>query len=343
MKPWSDGDPPARYREAAAPRRKHRVRADVPMARTDRRRAGLAGRCATTWNRSTPSAAGSVRNTDQALRSFATFLHQHHPEITLDQVARTRGGYKPWLAAARATTAGVERDPRAPARDAAVFFVRIDEWGWDEAQPGYRCSQRPAPPDHPLPKALGDPTAAKLLLRPPTTVLVRVCVEVLLRTGLRVSECVALPADAVVCSARCPVHVPVGKLRDDRYLRCTRPGRPHRHLPEHLRRPGQPAALPRSGAPPTNSVTRILNHAAGRPGSATSTTSCASATGDQSRHEHRGGRRHVGHYSLDMTLRYVRSRTGPSPMSTSRSPKVDALYAQAGCRLTPSANMIWLS
>jgi integrase len=49
--------------------------------------------------------------------------------------------------------------------------------------------------------------------------LVRVAVEVLLRTGLRVSEFTALRADAVVLiGAAHWLHVPVGKLPEDRYL-----------------------------------------------------------------------------------------------------------------------------
>lgn len=51
------------------------------------------------------------------------------------------------------------------------------------------------------------------------SVVVRVTVEVLLRTGLRVSEFTSLPADAVVQIGAAPwLHVPVGKLREDRYL-----------------------------------------------------------------------------------------------------------------------------
>ena len=44
---------------------------------------------------------GSVKNTDQALRSFGTFLVEHHPEvIRLNDVTRSHiEGYKPWLAA----------------------------------------------------------------------------------------------------------------------------------------------------------------------------------------------------------------------------------------------------
>ena len=47
----------------------------------------------------------------------------------------------------------------------------------------------------------------------------RVTVEMLLRTGLRVSEYTCLRADAVVQIGAGPwLHVPVGKLREDRYL-----------------------------------------------------------------------------------------------------------------------------
>jgi len=44
---------------------------------------------------------GSVRNTDQALRSFAGFLLEHAPDVTeLSQVSRRHiEDYKPWLAA----------------------------------------------------------------------------------------------------------------------------------------------------------------------------------------------------------------------------------------------------
>jgi site-specific recombinase XerD len=75
--------------------------------------------------------------------------------------------------------------------------------------------------DHPLPKALDDAAAAKLLhaAQAAPRMLVRVAVEVLLRTGLRVSEFTALRADAVVLiGAAHWLHAPVGKLPEDRYL-----------------------------------------------------------------------------------------------------------------------------
>ena len=75
--------------------------------------------------------------------------------------------------------------------------------------------------DHPLPRALDDASAAKLLraAQADKRLLVRVTVEMLLRTGLRVSEYTSLRADAVVQIGAGPwLHVPVGKLREDRYL-----------------------------------------------------------------------------------------------------------------------------
>ena len=149
-----------------------------------------------------------------------------------------------------------------------MFFVRIDEWGWDQAParvpmfPGDlpRC-------DHPLPKALDDAAAAKLLrsARTQKRLLVRVTVEVLLRTGLRISEFTGLRADAVVQIGAGPwLHVPVGKLHEDRYL----PLHPQlveliddyrtRQVP-----PDHPLLLPRENgrALDRHTVTRFINKA----------------------------------------------------------------------------------
>ena len=103
-----------------------------------------------------------------------------------------------------------------------MFFIRIDEWGWDEAPPRVPMFTGDLPrTDHPLPKALDDASAARLLraAQNDKRLLVRVTVEMLLRTGLRVSEYTSLRADAVVQIGAGPwLHVPVGKLREDRYL-----------------------------------------------------------------------------------------------------------------------------
>ena len=95
--------------------------------------------------------------------------------------------------------------------------------------------------------------------------LIRVTVEMLLRTGLRVSEFTGLTADAVVLIGAGPsLHIPVGKLREDRYL----PLHPQlaaliddyraAHVP-----PGHPLLLPRENgrALDRHTVTRMINRA----------------------------------------------------------------------------------
>jgi site-specific recombinase XerD len=214
----------------------------------------------------------SVVNTDMALRSFAGFLVECAPDVrsVADVTRRHVEDFKPWLAARPGqhtlrVTAATLAHRLGTLR---MFFVRIDEWGWDEAPvrvpmfPGDLPRQ-----DHPLPKALDDAAAAKLLRaaqngRKP---LVRVTVEVLLRTGLRVSEYTGLRSDAVVQIGAAPwLHVPVGKLREDRYL----PLHPNlvaliddyraRFVP-----PEHPLLLPRPNgtALDRHTVTRMINRA----------------------------------------------------------------------------------
>jgi Phage integrase family len=192
--------------------------------------------------------------------------------------------------------------------------------------------------DHPLPKAVDDASAARLLRAAQTDrMLVRVTVDMLLRTGLRVSEYTSLPADAVVLIGAGPwLHVPVGKLREDRYL----PLHPQlvvliddyraAHVP-----PGHPLLLPRENgrARDRHTVTRMINRA----GAAAGLT-----------HIHPHQLRHtlatqainrgmsleaiaalLGHRSLDMTLRYAKiaSRTVADEYFAVTE-KVEAIYGQ---------------
>jgi site-specific recombinase XerD len=215
---------------------------------------------------------GSVNGADLALRSFAAFLIEIAPEVTSTaQVSRRHvEDYKPWLAKrpgqnkARLTTATLAHRLGT----LRMFFVRIDEWGWDEAPPRVPMFPGDLPrQDHPLPKALDDAAAAKLLraAHHDKRLLVRVTVEMLLRTGLRVGEFTSLCSDAVVQIGAGPwLHVPVGKLREDRYLP------PHPQLVEliddyrtaHV--PAEhPLLLPRENgrALDRHTVTRFLNKA----------------------------------------------------------------------------------
>ena len=218
-----------------------------------------------------------------------------------------------------------------------MFIVRIDEWGWPEAPPRVPILPGDLPrPDRPLPKALDD--AATRLLRAAQAdrrLLVRVTVEVLLRTGLRVSEYTTLPADAVLTIGTAPwLHVPVGKLGEDRYL----PLHPQVHdLIETYRAAHVPAShpllLPRENgrALDRHTVTRMLNRAGAAAG-------LGHLHPHQLRHTlatqaiNRGMSLEaiaalLGHRSMDMTLRYAKiaNRTVAEEYFAVTD-KVDALY-----------------
>ena len=193
--------------------------------------------------------------------------------------------------------------------------------------------------DHPLPKALDDATAAKLLraAQADRRMLVRVTVEMLLRTGLRVSEYTGLQADAVVLIGAGPwLHVPVGKLHEDRYL----PLHPQlvtliddyraAHVPAGPSAAAAARERPRAGPAHRHPDDQPGRRAAGLP------------------HIHPHQLRHtlatqainrgmsleaiaalLGHRSLDMTLRYAKiaSRTVADEYFAVTE-KVEALYGQ---------------
>jgi site-specific recombinase XerD len=286
----------------------------------------------------------SVVNADQALRCFAAFLAEAAPGVTgLAQVTRRHvEAFKPWLAARpgqnkpAVTTATIAHRLGT----LRMFFVRIDEWGWDEAPARVPMFPGDLPRlDRPLPRALDDAAAARLLrsAQADKRLLVRVTVEMLLRTGLRVSEYTGLPADAVVLIGAGPwLHVPVGKLREDRYL----PLHPQlvtliddyraRHVPA-----GHPLLLPRENgrALDRHTVTRMINRAGAAAG-------LSHIHPHQLRHTlatqaiNRGMSLEaiaalLGHRSLDMTLRYAKiaSRTVADEYFAVTE-KVEALYGQ---------------
>jgi site-specific recombinase XerD len=295
---------------------------------------------------------GSVVNTDGALRCFAAFLTEAAPAVTgLAQVTRARiEAFKPWLAA----RPGQNKPAVAPATIAQrlgtlrMFFIRIDEWGWDEAPARVPMFPGDLPRlDRPLPKALDDAAAARLLraAQNDRRMLVRVTVEMLLRTGLRVSEYTGLRADAVVLIGAGPwLHVPVGKLREDRYL----PLHPQLvTLIDDYRAarvpPGHPLLLPRENGRPLDrhTVTRMINKAGAAAG-------LSHIHPHQLRHTlatqaiNRGMSLEaiaalLGHRSLDMTLRYAKiaSRTVADEYFAVTQ-KVEALYGQPA-QLPPDA------
>jgi integrase/recombinase XerD len=75
--------------------------------------------------------------------------------------------------------------------------------------------------DRPLPRFLDDPAAAKLAraTRAEPDPVARLCVEILARTGVRLSELLGLTVDAVVqIGSAYWLRIPVGKLHNDRYI-----------------------------------------------------------------------------------------------------------------------------
>ena len=287
---------------------------------------------------------GSVHNTDQCLRSFSTYLLGHHREVTsVRDVGRAHiEGYKPWLA----SRPGQNKPAATPATIAhrlgtlRVFFLRIDEWGWQDAPPRVPMFPGDVPKQrHALPKALDDQTASRLLkaAQADKRQLVGVTVEFLLRTGLRVGEYTALTADAIVFIGDTHwLHVPVGKLHEDRYLplhpRLVELVTAYRtaHVPD-----GHRLLLPREKgtAQDRHSITRMINRAGAAAG-------LGHIHPHQLRHTlatqaiNRGMSLEaiaamLGHKSMDMTLVYAKiaNRTVAQEYFTVAE-KVDALYAR---------------
>jgi site-specific recombinase XerD len=287
---------------------------------------------------------GSIRNADQALRAFAAFLIQITPQVhTVAEVNRGHiEDYKRWLAArpgrARATVSANTIAHRLGTL--RMFFLRIEEWQWPDAPQRVPIVAGDLPrQDHPLPKALDDAAVVRLLraARADRKMLVRVTVEVLLRTGLRVNEFTHLDREAVVLiGAGHWLHVPVGKLHDDRYL----PLHPQiveligDYRSRHVH-PDNPWLIPRANGTrlDRHATTRLINRA-------------AIAAGLPHIHPHQ--LRHtlatqainrgmsleaiaamLGHHSLDMTLRYAKiaNRTVADEYFAVTD-KVEALYGQ---------------
>jgi site-specific recombinase XerD len=284
----------------------------------------------------------SVGGVDLALRSFVAFLLEAQPDVVSVAGVRRRHieGYKPWLALRPGRTSGRVTTNTIAHRlgTLRMFFVRLAEWGWDDAPDRVPIVPGDLPhQDRPLPKALDDPATAQFLraAQAQPRQLTRVVCEVLLRTGLRVSEFISLSADAVVLiGAGHWLHAPVGKLHDDRYL----PLHPHLvTLIDDYRQayvsPDHPLLLPRENGRPLDrhTVTRLINKAAASAG-------LGHIHPHQLRHTlatqaiNRGMSLEaiaalLGHHSLDMTLRYAKiaNRTVAEEYFAVTD-KVEALY-----------------
>lgn len=160
------------------------------------------------------------------LREFAGWLTVNAPEVVC--VADLRRShieaYKLYLAN-RPSARGGRLSKTALAEHLGglrACFERLTEWDGDDTPSRVLVFSGDLPlRDAPLPRFLDDGAFTKLLqaARADTDPFVRLAVEFLARTGLRKGEFLDLTVDSVVqIGAAYWLHVPVGKLRSDRYI-----------------------------------------------------------------------------------------------------------------------------
>ena len=168
----------------------------------------------------------TVTNHEGYLRRFFAWLAREHPEVQhLSEITRSHvEAFKRWLHTTPCSGGKPYQRPTIAGTLGTLrrFFQTIQEWGWPEAPTRVLvfASDRPLL-DDPLPRFLDDAQAAALMqaARRSDDLFTRVCVEALLRTGLRKGEFVRLELDSVVQVGETYwLHVPLGKLHTDRYI-----------------------------------------------------------------------------------------------------------------------------
>jgi site-specific recombinase XerD len=170
-------------------------------------------------------APASIDAASLSLRQFSRWLIADTDIRTVAGIDRnTIEDYKLWLAnqlvpGGRLVSANTQRQRLRMLR---MFFERIIEWDWSDAPTRNPIIGRDIPPrPEPLPKFLDDRDAAKLMAAAHASPdpRDRLIMEILARTGMRASEVCELAPDAVVCIGDNHwLRVPVGKLRNDRYI-----------------------------------------------------------------------------------------------------------------------------
>jgi integrase len=170
--------------------------------------------------------ASTMVRVEAVLREFACWLTVHAPEA--DNVASLRRrhieAYKLYLAA-RPSARGGKLSKISLAEHLGTLrtcFERLAEWDGDDIPAAVLVFDGDLPlRDEPLPRFLDDAAFTKLLqaARADPDPFTRLAVEFLARTGLRKGEFLDLTVDSVVqIGAAYWLHVPLGKLRTDRYI-----------------------------------------------------------------------------------------------------------------------------
>jgi len=163
---------------------------------------------------------------EAVLREFAGWLTAEAPEVSA--VADLRRAhierYKRHLAD-RPAARGGRLSKTALAEHLGALracLERLSEWDADDAPTRVLMFAGDIPRrDEPLPRFIDDAAAAKLLraAREDPDPFTRLTVEFLARTGLRKGEFLDLTVDSVVqIGSAYWLHVPLGKLRTDRYI-----------------------------------------------------------------------------------------------------------------------------
>ncbi len=103
-----------------------------------------------------------------------------------------------------------------------MFFIRIIEWGWDDAPARVPIFFGDLPrADEALPRFIDDANFARFMraLNDEPRIHWRLAIGLLARTGMRVGELCDLEADAVTLIGDAYwLRIPVGKLHNDRYV-----------------------------------------------------------------------------------------------------------------------------
>jgi integrase len=170
--------------------------------------------------------ASTMVRVEGVLREFASWLATNAPEVAcVGDLRRPHiEAYKLHLAA-RPSARGGRLTKTSLAEHLGglrTCFERLAEWDGDDVPAAVLVFDGDLPlRDAPLPRFLDDGAFTKLLqtARADPDPFVRLAVEFLARTGLRKGEFLDLTVDSVVqIGAAYWLHVPVGKLRTDRYI-----------------------------------------------------------------------------------------------------------------------------
>jgi len=171
--------------------------------------------------------AATITAADRALRIFGLWVCDYDPAVAgVADIDRAHiEAFKLKLGNDVAANSGqplATNTIRQRLRLLKVFFDRIIEWDLDDAPRRNPIIHGDVPPrPEPLPKFLDDAEMAKFMhqanIEPDP--FRKLCVLLLARTGMRVGEITNLSADPVVkIGEHHWLHVPVGKLRNDRYI-----------------------------------------------------------------------------------------------------------------------------